>query len=138
MALFFALRKRSHHTELSLIRLHFNSDEEQISLELQLATYSHAPSLEAEARLKMDGIDYPMKLEPVQTPTNYQYAVLNTFQLRFVRQYVKPKTNPTKAFIDVKARFSDGSQARLRKQIVLDNGEKPSEPTLNKTIFKTD
>ncbi len=132
IAVFFALRKPSHHTELSLTRLHFDSDGGPISLELDLATYSHAPRLTAKARLKIGGIGYPMRLEPIKAPTNYQFAVLNTFQLRFVGQYVKSKINPTAAFIDVKARLSDGSRARLRKQVVLGSDESPSEPTPDK------
>ena len=128
IAIFFALRKPSHHTELSLTRLHFNSDGGPIDLELELDTYSHAPRLKTKAKLKIDGIDYPMTLEPIKSPTNFQFAVLNTFKLHFVGQYVKSKTTPTTALIDVKARFSDGSRARLRVKIDLETDENPSEP----------
>jgi hypothetical protein len=132
MAVFFALRKPVQHTELVFTDLRFDLDGGQIHLELALATYSHAPRLTAEARLKIGGISYPMKLEPLKAPTNFQFAVLNTFQLRFVGQYVKSKTTPTMAFIDVKVRLSDGSRARLRKQISLHSDEKTSEPKTDK------
>lgn len=138
MAVIFALRKPPQHTELNLTRLQFDSDGGPISLELELATYSHAPRLTAEARLKIGGTGYPMKLEPIKAPTNYQFAALNTFKLRFVGQYVKSKTTPTAAFIDVKARLSDGSRARLRRQMVLDSDEKTSEPKIDKEGSQTE
>ncbi len=132
MALFFALRRIGQHAELTFTDLKFEMDGGQISLELVLATYSHAPRLTAEAKLKIGGIRYPMVLEPIKSPTNYQFAVLNIFHLRFVGQYVKSKTPPTTASIDVRARFSDGSRARLRRKITLEFAESPSEPIPDK------
>ena len=132
MAVYFALRKLGQHTELNLTRLHFDDDGGPISLEVELSTYSHAPHLDAKARLKIGGISYPMTLEPLKTPTNWSFATLNTFHLRFVGQYVKHKTTPTTAFINVKARWSDGSRARLRRKIDLKPDEHPSEPTPDK------
>ncbi len=133
MAVCFALRKSRQHTEISNPRLQFNLDGGPISLELELATYSHAPRLTAEARLKIGGNDYPMRLElPIKAPTNYQFAVLNTFKHRFVGQYVKSKIDPETAFIAVTARLSDGSRASLRRHIVLHSDENPSEPKIEK------
>ena len=131
-AIYFAVRKLGQHTELNFTRLHFDSDGGPISLEVELSTYSHAPNLKAEARLKIGGISYPMRLEPLKTPTNWSFATLNTFHLCFVGQYVKHKTAPTTAFIDVRARWSDGSRARLRRKIDLERDENPSEPTPDK------
>ncbi len=129
MAVFFTLRKPVKHTELSLSRLHFDDDGGPISLEVELSTESHAPNFEAEASLKMGGVNYPMRLEPVKTPTNYQFATINTFHLHFVGQYVKSTTIPTTASIKVRAQLSDGSQARLRlrRKILI-----PSEPKTDK------
>jgi len=76
MAVLFALRKPVHHTELKLLSLHFDSDGGPISLELELAPYSHSPRLEAEARLKIGGVSYPLRLEPLKAPMNFQFAVL--------------------------------------------------------------
>ena len=133
MAIFFALRKTMQHTELSLTRLHFDNDGGPISLELELSTYSHAPKLTAKARLKMGGVDYPLKLElPIKVPINSNISVLNTFPLHFVGQYVKSKTLPQAALIDVKARFSDGSKARLRKKVILESADNPNEPMPDK------
>lgn len=133
MAVFFALRKPIHHTEFSITKFHFDDGGGQITLELELATYSHAPRLTAKARLKMGGIDYPLKLElPIKVPTNSNISVLNIFPLRFVGQYMKSKTSPTTALIDVKAQFSDGSKTRLHKKVTLHYTENPNEPIPDK------
>ena len=137
-AIYFALRKPVQHTELNLTRLHFDADGGPISLEVELSTYSHAPSLKAEAKLKIGGVSYPMRLEPLETPMNFQFATLNTFRLRFGGQYVKSKTTPTTAFIDIKARLSDGSRARLRNKIVLQSEENPSELKTDKEDSQTE
>ena len=138
MAVYFALRKHGQHTELRLNRLHFDSDGGLISLEVKLSTYSHALNVTPKVRLKIGGVSYPMKLEPFNAPTNFQFAALNTFELRFVGQYVKSKTPPTAAFIDVKVRLSDGSRARLRKKIDLETDENPSEPKTDKEDSPTE
>jgi len=138
MAVLFALRRPTHHTELNYPHLHFNSDGGPISLELELATYSHSPRLKAKAKLKIDGVGYPMRLEPIKAPTNFQFATLNTLQLRFIGQYVKSKTIPTTAFIDVKTRLSDGSRARLRTKVDLASDEIPSELKTDKEGSQTE
>ena len=58
-------RKQPIHSELNLSRLHFDDDGGPIILELEFTTYSHASRLDARAKLKLDGVKYPMKLEPV-------------------------------------------------------------------------
>ena len=130
MALFFALRKPTWHTELNLIKLILDTDGGPISMELELSTYSHAPRLISKACLKIDGVNYPMKLEsPLKMPTNVQYAILNTFHLRFTGQFTRSKTAPKTAIVDVQAQFSDGSKARLRRKVAFDY-DKSGEPTI--------
>lgn len=134
MAVFYALRKPAHHTELNFTNLHFDDDGGPITLEVELDTYSHAPRLVAKVRLKMDGVDYPLKLEqPIKMPTNSNFSVLNAIPLRFRGQYVKSETPPATALIDVKAKFSDGSNARLRKKLYLEstNSNKPKSDKEN-------
>jgi len=101
-------------------------------LELDLTTYSHASRLEAKAKLKIDELDYPLIREPINTPTNYRFATVNTFQLRFTGQYEKRSEIPKTAFIDVKTKLSDGSRARLRKTIDLEFDESSSQSKSDK------
>lgn len=136
-AIYFALRKLGQHTEISFRQLHFDLDGGPISLELDLATYSHSPRMKAEARLKIGGVNYLLKLEPIKAPTNFRFAALNTYHLCFVGQYVKPKAIPKTAFIDVKARLSDGSRARLRMKKDLEIDESPNEPKTDKGDSQT-
>ena len=126
IAMLFVLRKPSAHTELRMIRLHFDSNGGPISLELDLTTYSHAPNLSARAKLKLDRVEFAMRPEPVEAPQNYRYATVNTFHLRFLGQYTKHQVSPKMAFVDVKVRFSDGSRARLREKTSLVLGEDSS------------
>ncbi|MFC2059476.1 hypothetical protein ACFLTZ_00370 [Chloroflexota bacterium] len=136
-AIYFALR-RSQHTELIFTSLKFEADGGPIGLELDLHTYSHAYQVKAKARLKIDGVDYPMKLElPINAPTNFQFATVNTFHLRFSGQYEKRIKIPTTAFIDVKARLSDGSRARLRRNSTLDSSEDSNQPVLDREDSQT-
>ena len=119
IATLFALRKPPIHSELHFSRLRFDDDGGPISLEVELTTYSHASRLVATAKLKLDGIDYPMSLEPFKTPVNYGYASANTFKLCFTGEYAKAIVAPKTANIGVKTRMSDGSSARLKKKIPL-------------------
>ena len=125
IAMLFALRRPGAHTELSMSRLHFDDEGGPISLDMELTTYRHAPRLSATAKLKLDRVKYPLKLQPVNSPTNYQFATVNTFHLSIVGQYTKRETLPKMASIDVKARLSDGSKARLRENMPLT----PSSPS---------
>jgi len=95
-------------------------------LELDSATYSHASRIDARAKLKLNGVRYPMSFEQFETPTNYRFSTVNTFHLCFVGKYEKAQTTPKTASIDVKARLSDGSSARLREKVPLVAGEDSS------------
>lgn len=107
-------------------------------MNVDLSTFSHALRLTATARIKADGIEYPLKLEqPIKAPNNFAFAAVNTFHLHFVGYYVERKIPPTTAFIDVKAKLSDGSRARLRRKITLQMIEKPSESTSHKGDSQT-
>lgn len=117
MAILFALRKHKYHTELRFTSLKIK--EEQISLEVVMSTYSHAPRIDAKAEIKIDGISYPMSLEPIKAPTNFRFAVLNNFQICFTGKYVNTDTLPQSATVDVKVKLSDGSKAKLHEIVTL-------------------
>ena len=127
IAMFLALRKPSLHTELGNVQLQFDSDGGPIHLTLELTTYSHAPRLTAKAKVRIGGINCPMKLEPIKAPQNYAYATVNTFDLKFVGDYAKTIKAPKEATVDVRARLSDGSKARLRQRFPLTYDEPPGE-----------
>jgi hypothetical protein len=69
-----------------------------------------------------------MAFEPMETPQNYRFATVSTFELRFTGTYTKSKVTPKKAVIDVKVRMSDGSRARLKMKVPLVESEDPSGP----------
>jgi hypothetical protein len=121
-----ALRKVAIHSELHFTRLHFDDDGGPISLELELTTYSHAPRLDAHAKLKLDRAKYPMSQEPLTTPQNYRFATVSTFDLRFTGTYKKSKVAPKTAIIDVKVRMSDGSRARFKGKMPLVESNDPT------------
>ena len=136
-AIYFALRK-GHYCELIFTDLSFNEDGGPISLELNFCTHSHALGMKASARLKIDGIDYPMKLElPIKTPKNFQFATMNTFHIRFSGEYAKREKFPMTASIDVKVRQRDGSRARLCRKFPLDRSEDSTQQVPDKEDSRT-
>ncbi len=122
MAIIYALRNRQH-TELELVHLRFDNNGGPIDLELNLTTYSHAARIDATAKLEIDGVRYPLKWEPMKTPMNYQFATVNTIQIRFTGQYEKRNILPKYARINAKAKLSDGSQASFKKKLAVPKDE---------------
>ena len=131
VAVLIAIRRSSIHAELHLKKFQFDEDGGPIMLEMEFTTYSHAARLTAEAKLKLDGVAYPMITEPFKTPTNYAHASVNTFALLFKGAYTKSETLPNTASIDVKARMSDGSKARFRRKLSLVASDDSTEPMID-------
>ncbi len=113
-------------------RFHVDDDDGTITLGLNLTTYSHAAQIESRAKLKLDGVNYPMTREPLETPTNYAYATVNTFNLRFTGTYDISRGTPKRDSLDVTAKLSDGSKARFKEKTDLGPGPdspSPEQPT---------
>ena len=116
IAAFVALRKSPVHSELHIARLHIDDAEGPITLDLDLTTYSHAARLKAQASLKLDGVNYPMTMEPLETPQNLAYAAVNTFHLHFKGTFDTSRPTPKTASIDAKTTMSDESRARFKSK----------------------
>lgn len=125
VALYFLIRKPRVHSELNLVQLKVGDDDDDeddgdettggpISLALEFTTYSHASRLTASAKVKLNGVSYPMTLQEVKTPTNYGFATVNTFPLLFTGECPKGLQLPSPVFIDVRAHLSDGARARFK------------------------
>ncbi|MBI4321313.1 MAG: hypothetical protein HY675_22710 [Chloroflexi bacterium] len=118
-AMYFALRRPAAHAEIRILNLKFHDEGGAIKLDAEMTTYSHAPRLNTKATLKLNGVRHPLQLEPIKAPLNYQFATVNTFQLGFTGHYSKLTPPPKMAVIEIRAKMSDGTKARLHTKIPL-------------------